>query len=73
MVFEGVVRNGVIHLPPEAALGDGTVVRVEPLVAKRLRDLMDRAGTWERDDADRVVEDIYAHRFKAPDRASLDS
>jgi hypothetical protein len=31
MSYTGTVENGVVKLPPEARLPDGTPVRVEPL------------------------------------------
>ncbi len=31
MTYRGTVRNGTVHLEPEANLPDGTEVRVEPL------------------------------------------
>jgi hypothetical protein len=72
MVFKGIVRDGAVKLPPDAALPDGTVVRVEAASAKRFRDLLDLAGTWDGEDAERVVEEIYARRSSAPQRVSFD-
>jgi len=44
MSFIGKIRNGVVVLPPEAKLSDGTAVRVESLeeisLAKRLQDVI---------------------------------
>ena len=65
MVFEGVVRNGAVALPPEADLPEGTVVCIEAAPLRRFDDLVELAGTWEGDDADRVVAEIYAHRSSA--------
>lgn len=73
MVFRGIVRNGAVELPPEADLPDGTEVRLEATCPKTFQGLLELAGTWEGDDADRVVEEIYALRSSAPPRASLDS
>ena len=73
MVFEGVVRNRAVLLPPEANLPEGTIVRIEASPAKRFNDLVELAGAWEGDDADRVVAEIYALRSSAPPRASLGS
>jgi hypothetical protein len=73
MVFEGVVRNGTVKLPPEADLPDGTIVRIETTPAKQFSDVLDLAGTWNGDDADRLVEEIDARRSSAPPRASLGS
>ncbi len=73
MVFEGVVRNRAVVLPPEADLPEGTIVRIEAASSRRFSDLAELAGTWEGDDADRVVAEIYALRSSAPPRASLGS
>jgi hypothetical protein len=59
-------------LPAEAALPDGTVVRIEATRRARFGDLMDLAGTWKGEDAQRIVDEIYAARSSAPARASLD-
>ena len=72
MVFKGIVRNGAVELPPEAHLPDGTVVRVEAAAPKTFQGLMEVAGTWQGNDADRIVEEIYALRSSAPPRPSLD-
>ena len=72
MTFEGIVRNGVVELPSNASVPDGTVVRVEAPCAKSCHDLLAHAGTWEGDDADRIVEEIYALRSSAPPRVPLD-
>ncbi len=73
MVFEGVVRNKAVALPPEADLPEGTIVRIEVAPFRRFNDLVKLAGTWEGDDADRIVAEIYALRSSAPPRASLGS
>ena len=73
MVYKGVVRDGRVKLPPEADLPDGTVVRIEADSPKRFGDLLDLAGTWVGDDADRIVEEIYQRRSSAPPRAAFDS
>ncbi len=73
MVFKGIVYNGAVELPPEVGLPDGTVVNVEAVDPKRFKQLLDLAGTWEGDDADRIVEEIYATRSSAPPRAAFDS
>ena len=73
MVFKGIVKNGRIELPPEANLPDGTEVRVEAASRKStFADLLPFAGTWQGDDADEIVKEIYATRSSAPERASLD-
>ncbi len=72
MVLQGIVENGVVRLPADASLPDGTIVRVEANPRTRFSDLMDLAGTWQGDDAEHVVEEIYASRSSAPTRASLD-
>ena len=72
MVFQGVVEKGVVRLPADAAIPDGTVVRVEAAPHARFGDLMDLAGTWQGDDAERIVAEIYAARSSAPARATLD-
>ncbi|MEE9295954.1 MAG: hypothetical protein V3W34_13460 [Phycisphaerae bacterium] len=73
MVFEGVVRNRAVVLPTEADLPEGTIVRIEAAPLKRINDVVELAGTWEGDDADGVVAEIYALRSSAPPRASLGS
>lgn len=73
MVFEGVVRNGAVQLPPEVNLPDGTVVRVEANSACKFEHLLPLAGTWHGGDADQIVEDIYKLRSSAPRRPSFDS
>ncbi|MFQ5495872.1 MAG: hypothetical protein ACE5EX_10880 [Phycisphaerae bacterium] len=73
MVYKGVVRNRTVVLPPEADLPEGTIVRIEAARSRRFNDLVDLGGSWEGDDADRVVAEIYARRSSAPPRASLGS
>ncbi|MFQ5411227.1 MAG: hypothetical protein ACE5EC_02980 [Phycisphaerae bacterium] len=73
MVYKGVVHNRAVALPPKADLPDGTVVRIEAPPLGRFKDLAELAGTWEGDDTDRVVAEIYAMRSSAPPRASLGS
>jgi hypothetical protein len=72
MVFKGVVRDGSIEIPRDADLPDGTVVRIEADNGGRFDDLADLAGTWEGDDADRVLDEIHATRSSSPRRAPLD-
>ncbi|MFQ5422989.1 MAG: hypothetical protein ACE5F9_03310 [Phycisphaerae bacterium] len=48
-----------VALPPESELPEGTIVRVEAAPLGRFNDLMELAGTWEGDDADRIVAEIY--------------
>ena len=42
MSIRGTVQNGVIVLEPGADLGDGTVVRVEPIEPEKESTLADR-------------------------------
>jgi hypothetical protein len=72
MRFTGVVKNGVVVLPPDAHLANGTKVCVETGEEHRFADLLKLAGTWEGDDADRIVAEIYKTRSSAPARASFD-
>jgi hypothetical protein len=72
MTFESVVQNGRISLPPGVEVPEGTPVRVEITAPKRFEDLLELAGSWSGDDAERVVADIYARRSSAPARAGLD-
>jgi hypothetical protein len=37
MSFTGTVEDGIIKLPPELALPDGTEVRIEPVESSRRR------------------------------------
>ena len=68
-----MVRNRAEVLPPEADLPAGTIVRIEAAPFRRFKDLAELAGTWEGDDADRVVAEIDALRSSAPPRASQGS
>jgi len=72
MTYRGIVKNGAIELPAEAQWPDGTVVRLEASVPKRFGDLLDLAGTWAGDDADRVVEEIYKARTTSDSRARFE-
>lgn len=72
MTIKGVVKNGVVQLPPEACLSDGTVVHIETVAGGTFASLEGLAGTWEGDDAEIVVEDIYRLRSSAPSRSYLD-
>jgi hypothetical protein len=73
MVFQAVVHNGTIKLPPEADLPDGTLVRIEAAAPARFGDLPDLAGTWDGDGADRIVKEIYDLRSSSPSRATFDA
>ncbi len=42
MVYEGIVQNGAVKLPPNVDLPDGTVVRIEPAPERPLMDLARR-------------------------------
>jgi hypothetical protein len=42
MTYRGEVKNGVIVLEPGAALGEGTIVRVEPIESNNEPTLADR-------------------------------
>jgi hypothetical protein len=72
MVFKSIVHRGAIALPPNVCLPDGTVVQIEADVPKRFRHLLDLAGTWKGDDAERIVQEIYASRSSSPARTSFD-
>ena len=72
MTVQGVVRNGVVVLPTGTTFPDGTVVRVEATRDLRFKDLLELAGTWEGDDADAIVDEIYALRTSAAARVPLD-
>lgn len=72
MTFKAVVHNGVVQLPADVDLPDGTVVQVDAATPKRFADLMDLAGTWAGDDADDVLREIYASRSSSSPRATLD-
>jgi hypothetical protein len=43
MSFTGTVERGMVKLPPEIALPDGTQVRIEPLASPAVK-LMSRHG-----------------------------
>ncbi len=71
-VFEGIVHSGSVLLPADADLPDGTVVRVEPVAKRTFADLREFAGSWQGDDADSVVAEVYRSRSSAPPRAGLE-
>jgi hypothetical protein len=73
MVFEGVVRNGAVVVPPEANLAEGTMVRIEAAPPRRFNDLLELVGTWEGNDADQVIAEISGLRSSAPPRPALGS
>jgi hypothetical protein len=73
MTFKGIVKNGVVKLPAGANWPDGTVVRIEATIPRRFGDLLDLAGTWAGDDAERIVEEIYTKRTTTPLRAPFNS
>jgi hypothetical protein len=66
MVLEGVVRNRAVAYPPEADLPGGTIVCIEAAPLRRFTDLVALAGTWDGDDADRVVAETYSLRSNGP-------
>ena len=72
MVLKGIVRNGVVELPAGSKIPDGIIVRVEINSQNRFGDLMDLAGTWEGNDADRIIAGIYSSRSSAPERPQFD-
>ena len=63
MTFKATVKNGVIPLPFDAHVEDGTEVEitVRPRGA-RLGALLRHAGTWHGDDAEKIIEMIYRSR-----------
>jgi hypothetical protein len=67
MTYKGTVKNGVVVLPPDAKIPDGTEVRIEPVQAaddlERLRnDLLSLAGTLTGLPSDMAENhDHYAH------------
>ena len=73
MVFRGVVREGAVELPAGVDLPDGTIVRIEATPGRCFRGLLELKGTWEGNDADVVVNEIYALRSSAPPRTPLES
>lgn len=72
MTFTAVIRNGAIELPAAHNLPDGTIVRIETLEPKVARDLLPVCGTWEGDDADRIVAEIYQLRSSSRRPVSFD-
>jgi hypothetical protein len=63
MTYRATVRDGVVILPPEAVIENGT--EVEVVVRTRgsaLAELLQYAGTWRGDDADEIVNVIYRSR-----------
>lgn len=63
MTYRATVRDGVVVLPPEAVIEDGT--EVEVVVHTRgtaLVELLQHAGTWRGGDADEIVNVIYRTR-----------
>jgi len=63
MTYKATVKKGVVVLPPEAVIADGT--EVEVVVRPRgtaLGALLEFAGNWNGDDADEIVNVIYNAR-----------
>ena len=63
MTYRTTVKNGVVPLPPDAHIEDGTEVEivVRPRGAS-VGKLLEHAGTWHGDDADEIVDLIYRTR-----------
>ena len=63
MVCKGIVHAGVVEPSVEVALPEGIEVRIETdPEGVPASCLLRHAGTWHGDDADRVIETIYADR-----------
>lgn len=74
MTFEAKVINGRIELPPGVALPDGTSVTVEATRASHtIADLLPLLGTWEGDDAEEIIEEVYRYRSHSPARLPFDT
>ena len=63
MTYRAIVKNGVVAIPDDAEISDGTEVEVRVCAnGTRLGDLLDHAGRWQGDDADAAIETIYRSR-----------
>jgi hypothetical protein len=71
MTYKAIVQNGMIVLPPDAEIADGTSVdiTIHPSPS-RLGELLKHAGTWHGDDAEEIVDLIYKSRWKPSSRRS---
>jgi hypothetical protein len=67
MTYRTVVKNGIVELPPDLPIEDGTEVEVT-LRPKgtTLGDILRHAGVWHGDDAEEVIEMIYRSRSSRP-------
>lgn len=73
MHFETVVKNNTISVPDELSVPDGTIVRVETVPLQHtFAGLLEFAGCWAGDDAEKVLEEIHRSRSSAPPRAAID-
>ena len=70
MILRGVVENGVVRLPANVRIPDGTVVRIEVLPRTHFADLIDLAGTWQGDDAESAPDHTTSVLEVAADRAA---
>ncbi len=63
MTYRTTVENGIVRLPPDAMIADGTEVEVSVRPrGSSLGDLLAFAGTWQGDDAEEIVDLIYRAR-----------
>lgn len=63
MTYKATVKNGVVMIPPDAAIADGTEVEVTVRPCGiELGQLLKHAGTWEGDDAEEIIDLIYRSR-----------
>ena len=72
MTYRGIVRNRSVELPPGVNIPDGTIVTIEPASRRRFADLLELAGTWAGNDADKILDEIHAARSSRADKVSFD-
>ncbi len=67
MTYKTTVKNGMVTLPPDALIADGTEVEVSVLPrGVNLGELLAYAGTWRGDDAEEVLDMVYRSRSSRP-------
>ena len=63
MTYRTVVKNGIVELPADSVIADGTEVEVTVRPkGTTLGEILRTAGVWHGDDADEVVDLIYRSR-----------
>jgi hypothetical protein len=58
MTYTGTVEGGMVKLPPEAALPDGTKVRIEPLPLETSRTFASNEELLDKTCRNRILTDL---------------